>query len=308
MTDPVRPAIWMLCSAFAFASMGAITSALGPRCDWLIIALVRVLFMLISTAIIARSLGVPLVFFRPRTLWLRSLAGSFSLVCNFFALTRLPVADVLTLTNAYPLWIVVLSAPMLHRAPSLGEIVGVLSGMLGVALIQRPHLAGSDLAVVVAFVSSVSTALAMIGLNRLKGIDPRAVVVHFAAVSSLVATAWLALRWRSIPPGRFDGTTVLMLLGVGVTGTVGQYFLTRAFASGSPAKVAVIGLSQVVFGMAFDMAFWGRTLTPIGLLGFALVLVPTAWMTSRSGRPAVPSPRPAPLPSAPSPTAQLADE
>ncbi|MHC5544863.1 EamA family transporter, partial [Singulisphaera rosea] len=126
--------------------------------------------------------------------------------------------------------------------------------------------------------------------------------------ASLVATSWLAVRWRSISPGRFDSMTVLMLLGVGATGTVGQYFRTRAFASGSPAKVAGIGLSQVVFGMVFDMVFWGRSLTPIGLLGFALVLIPTAWMTSRPGRPVIPSPRTTSHPAAPTPTAHLADE
>ena len=40
---------------------------------------------------------------------MRSLAGSFSLVCSFYALSRLPVGDVVTLTSTYPLWILVLS-------------------------------------------------------------------------------------------------------------------------------------------------------------------------------------------------------
>ena len=46
MSDPKgRPALWMLCGSFCFAAMGATTHALGPRCDWLVIALVRVLIM-----------------------------------------------------------------------------------------------------------------------------------------------------------------------------------------------------------------------------------------------------------------------
>jgi drug/metabolite transporter (DMT)-like permease len=282
MTAPAaRPALWMLFGAFAFAAMGALTSALGTRCDWLQIALVRALFMFAFSAILARSAGVRLAVWNPPTLWLRSLAGSFSLVCNFFALTRLPVAEVLTLTNAYPLWIVVLSAFLLRQSPAFSEVVGVVSGLLGVVLIQRPHLGSDRLAAAVALVSSVSTALAMIGLHRLKGIDTRAVVAHFAGVASLVAGTWLALRWRTIAPARPDLTTWVMLLGVGLTGTVGQFFLTKAYAAGVPAKVAVVSLTQVVFGMAFDVAFWGRALTPLGLVGFGLVLAPVAWLTSR---------------------------
>ena len=92
----------MLGGAFCFAAMGATTHALGPRCDWLVVALVRALIMFASTALMARAAGVRLVVFRPPTLWMRSLAGSFSLVGNFFALTRLPVADAITLSNTYP--------------------------------------------------------------------------------------------------------------------------------------------------------------------------------------------------------------
>ena len=62
-------------------------------------ALVRALVMFASTATWARAAGVRLVVFDPPTLWVRSLAGSFSLVCTFYAMTRLPVAEVLTLTR-----------------------------------------------------------------------------------------------------------------------------------------------------------------------------------------------------------------
>ena len=282
MTDSaLRPALWMLFSALAFATMGAFTSALGSRCDWLVIAFVRVVFMLVSTAILARAAGVKLVIFRPRTLWVRSLAGSFSLVCNFYALTKLPVADVLTLTNAYPLWIVLLSAVLLKQVPSVSEFVGVASGLFGVILIQQPHLGGDNLAATVALVSSISTACAMLGLHRLKGVDPRAVVAHFAGVASLIALTWIGIRWNSMAPTRFDPATSLLLLGVGVSGTAGQFFLTKAYATGVPSRVAVVSLTQVFFGMIFDVAFWHRSVSPLTLLGSTLILAPTAWLTSR---------------------------
>lgn len=285
MTDPAaRPALWMLYGAFAFAAMGALTSALGTRCDWLLIALVRVVFMFTATVVLAHAAGVRLVVLRPRSLWLRSLAGSLSLVCNFFAMTRLPLGDVLTLTNAYPLWIVLFSAILLRQPPSVSEGLGVVSGVIGVALLQRPHLAGDQLASLVAMLGSVATALAMLGLHRLRGVDPRAVVAHFSGVASLVALGWVALRWDrgTIQIGRLDATTVVMLLGVGITGTLGQFFLTKAYAAGAPARVSVISLTQVLFGMLFDLAIWGRAMTHLSLLGFCLVLAPTAWLTGRA--------------------------
>ena len=292
MTDPApRPAFWMVCGAFCLAAMGASAHALGPRCDWLTIALVRVVFMFASAALAARASGTTLVVFRPPTLWVRSLAGSVSLVCNFYALTRLPVGDVLTLTNTYPLWIVALTWVAARRLPVAADLLGVACGVAGVVLIGRPHFEGDRLAAGVALLGSVSTAVAMLGLHRLRDVDPKAIVAHFAGVASLVGGVWYAARGPGAPVGTpgsaatgFGPATLLLLLAVGVFGTVGQVFLTRAYAAGAPARVSVLGLTQVVFGLAFDVAFWQRAVPPAAALGTALILAPTAWILARSRR------------------------
>jgi drug/metabolite transporter (DMT)-like permease len=74
-----------------------------------------------------------------------------------------------------------------------------------------------------------------------------------------------------------------LLVGVGVTGTVGQIFLTKAYAAGVPSRVAVLSLTQVVFGMGFDVALWQRSFPMTSLVGTALVLAPTAWLLRRAG-------------------------
>jgi drug/metabolite transporter (DMT)-like permease len=74
-----------------------------------------------------------------------------------------------------------------------------------------------------------------------------------------------------------------MLLGMGVSATVGQFFLTKAFSAGPPTKVSVVGLSQIIFALLLDVAFLGHKLTLTKCLGIVLVAAPTAWlMTSRA--------------------------
>ena len=226
-----------------------------------------------------------LVLWTPRTLWIRSVSGTISLACTFYALTRLPVADVLTLTNTYPLWIVLLSLRQLSRGEIGIDLLCVVSGVVGVILIQRPYLSGKgDLAVLVALFASFTTAVAMLGLHRLRTVDARAVVAHFSGLASLVLSLWVFVHPGIASASTFDATTSLMLLGVGLTGTMGQVLITKAFASGPPARISVLGLSQVVFAMAFDMTLGGRVLTLSTLLGFVLVLTPTAWITVHAGR------------------------
>jgi len=279
------PAIWMITAAFCFASMGALTHAVGPRCDWFVIAWFRILSSFFFSISLAWLAGARLVLLTPRTLWIRSISGTISLVCTFYALTRLPVADVLTLTNTYPLWIVLLSLRELKRSEIGIDLLCVASGVVGVVLIQRAYLSGQgNVAVLIALLASFTTAVAMLGLHRLGQVDARAVVAHFSGLASLVLSVGLffhpGLVGRSTP----DGSVVLMLLGVGLTGTIGQVLLTKAFASGPPARISVLSLTQVVFAMGYDVAIEGRVLTPSTILGFVLVLTPTAWLTLHAGR------------------------
>lgn len=280
------PALWMLAGAGCFALMGVQAHALGPRCDWLIVALARVVFMFLSTAAMAAAAGKRLVFLRPRTLWLRSLSGSFSLVCNFYAISALPVSDALTLNSMYPLWILLITGIWLRRMPTAGEAIGVGCALVGVVLVQRPHLEGERLAAVAAVLSSVSTAVALLGLHRLRGVDSRAVVAHFAGVASVVAGAWLCFFRRDAVAGVWvDPLTIALLAGICVSGTLGQLCLTRAYAAGVPTRIAVIGLSQIAFAALFDVFLWAHAFTPTTIAGMALVLAPTALlMASAQGK------------------------
>jgi drug/metabolite transporter (DMT)-like permease len=281
----------MLMGSLAFAIMSTLAHALRDQCDWQVIALARSSLAFLFAGILAMAAGARLVLWRPRTLWIRSIAGSVSLVSTFFALTRLPVSDVLTLTNTFPIWVAVLSWPLLGELPSSRVWLAAATGVAGVILIQQPHFAEGNFASLVALGSSFSTAVAMIGLHRLHRIDVRAIVMHFSGVSALFCLASLFLFERRQSPGPLvQEWLLLMLLGVGVTATVGQLFLTKAFASGPPAKVSVVGLTQVAFAMLLEMGLEHRSFTPGTLFGMALVLAPTGWLMTHQPIKAVDTP------------------
>src|SRR5262245_34488798 len=111
------PYLWMLVSAAAFACMSELAHALSDRCHWMITALARTGLVLVFTSILAAAHRTPLVFWRPRTLWVRSLTGSVSLLCTFYAFKCLPASDVIAVTNMFPVWVAVLSWPILGERP-----------------------------------------------------------------------------------------------------------------------------------------------------------------------------------------------
>ena len=227
----------MLLGSFSFAWMGVLAHEVGKVCDWQVLAIVRCSIPIIILGSFALATGVKLVFFRPPVLWMRSLAGSFSLVGTFYALPLLPVADVFTLVNVFPIWIALLSWPILGEAPSGQVWLSVLCGIAGVALIQQPHLVSANYVALVPLGVSMFTALAMLGLHRLKGIDPRAVVVHFSMVALSFSIFSFFAFGREKELSFPASLSVWQLLGVGVCATIGQLCLTMAFTHGDPAKV-----------------------------------------------------------------------
>lgn len=275
------PYWWMLLGSAAFACMGGFAYALSDT-DWLVLAAVRTGLALLFAVGLARAGGARLVFLRPPVLWVRSGAGCVSLVCNFYALTHLPVGDVLTLSNTFPIWVALLSWPVLGLAPRWDVWLSIGVGVLGVVILQQPQLEAGNLATLAALTGAVSTAVSMLGLHRLRGVDARAVVVHFSAVGLVCCLTLLSLRglatpWRSL----FEWPVWGMLVGLGASATVGQLMLTKAFAAGAPAKVSVVGLTQVGFGLMLDAVIWQRQFTAATLVGTALVVAPTAWIVLR---------------------------
>jgi drug/metabolite transporter (DMT)-like permease len=280
----------MLLGCASFTLMNTLVHGLRSDCDWPVIALFRTGLAFLFALTLAWASGARLVVFRPRSLWIRSLAGSISLLCCFFAMTRDgPVSNVLAITNIFPIWVALLAWPLLGIKPGWSVFLSVLTAVAGVFLIRTPQLEstgavlnGHDdtaLATLFAFIASFATAVAMLGLNRLHWIDTRAVVAHFSAVSMLVCIAALACAERRASLETLAAPlTAVMLLGVGVSATAGQICLTKAFTIGAPAKVSVVGLTQIVFTLLVDVSLFGEEFRPLHLLGIALVMLPTAWV------------------------------
>ena len=292
MTHPdARPYVWMLCGTFSFSLMAVLANVLtlpadpqsAPLCDWQTVAVFRAGLVAIFAALLAWGAGVKLVWFRPWRLWMRSIAGSLSMLCTFYAFGHLHSEDVVTLCNTFPLWVALLAWPMYGHLPSGKTIIAILIGIVGVVLVEQPHLEAGNLGVPAALAAAFFTAIAMLGLHRLNDIDPRAVVVHFSAVATVFCLGAFFIVPRTQPVARVLELTVLWkLLGIGVSATIGQVFLTLAFGRGAPAKVSVVGLMQIVFVLAFSVWLFKRPMDAPTVIGTALVIAPTAWLLTRS--------------------------
>jgi drug/metabolite transporter (DMT)-like permease len=278
----------MLSGCFFTAWMCQFAHQLKDTCDWRVVALARSSLAFVFALGLARVSGARLVFWRPGALWLRGCASSVSLLCTFFALANLATSEVLTLTNTFPIWVALLSWPLLRLRPSGSVWLAAVCGVLGVALIQSPHFESNPRAmsaIGLSLTAALTSAIAMLGLHRLKGVHPWAIVVHYSGVATLFVLGSLAIGRPPELAVLMNTSTLISLLAVGLSATLGQFCITQAFVGGQPARVSVVGLMQIVFALGLDLAFAGPFPPLLTLAGIALVLAPTAWMmASRPAR------------------------
>lgn len=278
-TQDKAPYLHMLWASFAFALMATFSRWAGEYCDWRLIAVARATVACVFAFLLAKSAGAKLVFWKPRILWVRSLAGNVSLFCNFYALANLPVSDTLTLMNTAPIWVTILQWLVFKHKPTRGIIVAVITSVIGIALIQQPHFQEGKFACLMALIGAFTTSIAMLGLNRLQSVNPRSVVVHFSAVASVSTLILLFLTGNSATYAPLQNThAASLLLLLGTCGVLGQLGMTMAFAKGHATRVAVVSLSQILFGVVADLLLWGRAFNLVSIFGMLMVATPTAWL------------------------------
>jgi drug/metabolite transporter (DMT)-like permease len=71
------------------------------------------------------------------------------------------------------------------------------------------------------------------------------------------------------------------LLGIGLTGTMAQLAMTRAYMLGNPAQNSTVGLAQVAFATVFDIVWWNRSFSLETIVGILLITVPTTFFVAR---------------------------
>jgi len=170
-----------------------------------------------------------------------------------------------------------------------GYLIGERSGgklwiiliisLVGVLLIEQPYFRTKNFAVFVAFFAAFAGAVVMICLRQLRDIDPRVIVTHFSGTATIITFLSIIIFRNDIDLSVLrDSTIIMMLLGVGVMGTIGQLAMTKAFAIGEAPNVSAAGYVKIGFAATYDILIWKQPFGLLTITGMALILISTAWL------------------------------
>lgn len=277
----------MLAAAFFFSLMSLQVKLAGARLHSTEIVFVRSFLSLVFTYALLKRARIPIWGHRKGLLVLRGLFGFIALSCFFFALTRLPLADVTVLHFTNPVFTAVLAALVLHEGVGRREVAGLLVSLSGVVLVAQPSWlfgAGArelDLfAVGAALCGAFFSALAYITVRDLGRSEHHLVVVFYfpliATPLSIPAMIPHAL-WPTL-------SECVLLFGVAVVTQIAQVYLTKGLHAERAAKAMSISYVQILFAATWGVMFFDELPTPMGIAGAVLVVLGTVLVNWRRRR------------------------
>ena len=225
-----------------------------------------------------RELSTALKTSRPVSHIVRGLVGVSAMGCGFYALTLLPLPEVITLGYAQPLIVVALSALIVGETVRLYRWSAVVVGLIGVLVIIWPRLtlftSGAPLqdneaiGVAAVLASAVISGFAIIMVRRLVATERSAtIVLWFSLTASAAALLTLPFGWISLSQGQ-----ILALIGAGICGGVGQILMTESYRHADMSTVAPFEYTSMVLGIAAGYLFFGDLPTSNMIAGGLIVV------------------------------------
>lgn len=263
-------ALFMLSSSLVFSFAGILVKTLSSELPLTMLVFFRNaggLMVIIPWMLMREDAS-----FRTRHLGnhaLRAAAGVTAMYCFFFTITKMPLAEAISLNFTSPLIIPVMGYFMLkEKIPArIGLILAV--GFVGVLLIVKPGMAVFNPAALVGVFSAFFASFALVNVRKLTRTEPALrVVFYFALIGSLITLVPMLFYWQNPSPRQW-----LMLLGVGFFATGGQFLLTRGYASGPVGQVGFFHYSAVIFAGLVDWLIWSEIPDALSLGGVSLICV-----------------------------------
>jgi len=148
----------------------------------------------------------------------------------------------------------------------------VLAGFAGVAMVLRPTIAQQQLwHGVVGLGSGLLAAVAYLQVTSLGRVgESGARVVFYFSIGGLVAGAGLTALAGG--PHGHTGQGAALLLAIGVLATLGQWMMTRAYATGATLGIAALQYLGIAYSFGFGVWLFDDPVTPLALAGMLLIV------------------------------------
>ena len=206
---------------------------------------------------------------RPVLHFKRCLAGLIALVSIFVALRNLPLATVVSISFAAPIFITIFSIFLLNEKVGLYRWMAVLVGFLGIIFITEPGFSALNVYYIYPIIFCLGLSYVAIAIRKLSSTEP-AWLISFFFSFSIMLLSFLSFYQGWILPSLLD---LFLLSMVGILGGLANLWLSQSYKYSEVSLVSPLKYLGLVFAIIFGYFIWNEIPTSKTLLGALLVIV-----------------------------------
>ena len=261
----------IISSAFCFAMMSAMVRLAGDlptlqKCFFR--NLVSIPF---AMAIICRERpNLRAEFHHTPGLLLRAACGTVGLVCNFYAIDHMLLADASILNRLSPFVTVLLSWLFLKEKINHVQIGSIIVAFIGALCIIRPGVGSlNSFPALIATLGGIGAGSAMAAVRWLpqKGVNKALIVFFFSVFSSLLMLPFIVFDYQAMT---WQQLLILILAGLAATG--GQFSVTFAYAKAPAREISVFDYTIVIFSALLGFGLFGQIPDMFSWLGYTIII------------------------------------
>ena len=264
--------LYMVTSAFCFAVMGAFVRLAGDLPSVQKSFFRNLVAMLFAAILLLKS------HYKPKlskgmwgTLLLRSVFGTLGILCNFYAVDHLLLADASILNKMSPFFAILCSFFLLHEKIPLQKILLVCGAFVGALFVVKPGLNGAEtLPALLGLLGGFAAGLAYTFVRKLgtMGVKGPFIVFFFSAFSCLSVLPFMLLQYHPMTK-----TQLLYLLLAGLAASGGQFSITAAYTHAPARDISIYDYTQILFSSALGFFLFGQVPDVLSFIGYGVILL-----------------------------------
>ena len=206
---------------------------------------------------------------RPLLHFKRCLSGLIALIAIFIALRNLPLATVVSITFAAPIFTTIFSIFLLKEKVGLYRWLAVLVGFVGIIVITEPGFSSLNFYYIYPIIFCLGLSYVAIAIRKLSTTEPVWLISFFFSFS-IAILGLLSLFQGWVMPNFLD---LFLLSMVGILGGLANLWLSQSYKYSEVSLVTPLKYLALVFAIIFGYFIWSEVPTLKTLMGALLVIL-----------------------------------
>lgn len=210
----------------------------------------------------------------------RCLVGVVSMLCGFWAIGHLPLAQAVSLSYSTPIFVTIAAVVFLHEQVRARRWAAVALGFVGVLIIVRPGTGDFSAGTLVALAAAVLSGIVSIQIKQLSHTEPADRIVFFTTLLWVPMSLLPALAVWEWP----QGIAWVWVAAAGTLGTGGHMLWTRALKLGDVSALTPISFMQLPLVAVAGWLLFDEELSAWTATGAGVIFAANAYIAHREAQ------------------------